>query len=278
MIASHQFLRFTAGAALSLGVAVPVAGFLGGLLGVSTTTASMALASGVLSGLLLLLSAWLLKRDGAGLPALGLPTTWRRGREFLAGAVISLALFLGVAAVQSIFVGAEWHFAGQAGVRAALVGLVMTASMVMFEELLFRGVALRYLRSMYGDWIAITLSALLFGAYHLLGSQDWAIGAGFRFAMPALGGVVFGWAAVRSGGLALPIGLHFGGNWVQGYVAGFSVNGQSATALFSIPISTDDFQRLVAPDLLPRLPYLVAIGVMSLGLWLAIRDRPRAIP
>jgi membrane protease YdiL (CAAX protease family) len=39
--------------------------------------------------------------------------------------------------------------------------------------------------------------------------------------MPALGGVVFGWAAVRSSGLALPIGLHLGGNRIQASVLSF---------------------------------------------------------
>ena len=37
----------------------------------------------------------------------------------------------------------------------------------------------------------------------------------FRLGMPTLGGLVFGVAMIRSGGLALPIGLHLGGNWVQ---------------------------------------------------------------
>ena len=276
MNASHQFLRFAAGAGLALGAGMPAAGVLGGLLGVSSTRGSMALASGILTGLLLLLSAWLLRRDGATASSLGLPTNWLRVRELVTGATLSALLFLGVAGVQSMIVGGSWRLAGASGVQAALVGLALTASMVLFEELLFRGVGLRYLRAMYGDWAAIALSALVFGGYHLLGSQDWAIGAVYGFVMPMIGGVVFGWAALRSGGLALPIGLHLGGNWVQAYVAGFSVNGQSGTALFNIPISPEDFLQLAAPDFLPRLPYLAAVGLMSLGIWIMVR-RQRAL-
>ena len=71
MIASTQFSRFAAGAALALGVGIPAAGVLGGLLGVSTLAGSMALASAILSGLLLLLSVWLLERERAALAVLG---------------------------------------------------------------------------------------------------------------------------------------------------------------------------------------------------------------
>src|SRR4029079_16572678 len=137
-------------------------------------------------------------------------------------------------------------------------------------ELLFRGVALRYLRSLYGDRAAILLSGVLFGAYHLVQSQDWAMGAAFRFLMPTLGGLLFGWAALRSRGLALPLGLHLGANWVQSSIAGFAPNvlaDAPVHALWRIPISIDDVRVLTAPDIVPHLPYVIAMAVAAAATW-----------
>ena len=202
--------------------AVFAAGFALGIIGAVRPMVAMALASAVASAALLLMTLGLLRREGLGMSALGLPVSGQRAREFALGFVVSAALFIAVAWTQSAMVGASWAFQGAPGARAALWGLPLAASMVMAEELLFRGAALRYLRQIFGDRSAIVVSAACFGAYHLIGSQHWAMGAVFQFLMPMAGGLLFGWAAVRSGGLALPIGLHLGGNWVQASIAVFT--------------------------------------------------------
>jgi membrane protease YdiL (CAAX protease family) len=104
------------------------------------------------------------------------------------------------------------------------------------EELLFRGYAFQQIVRLGAPGTAVVLTAAAFGAYHQLGAGV--------FLMPALGGLVFGYALVRSGGLALPIGLHWGGNWVQ--------------ALTS--------------EAMPRVPYVVALALMALAVRLATRD------
>ena len=237
--------------------------------------ALMAVPSGIIALGLLVVSGLLLKREGSSMSALGLPTDARRAREFGVGFAIGMPLFLAVAWAQSAMVGASWQFQGASGAIAALSGLVTAATMVLAEELLFRGAALRYLRRLSGDWGAIIISALLFGAYHLIGSNDWAMGAFFRFLTSTLGGVLFAWAAVRSGGLALPIGLHLGGNWVQASLARFTTtDAPGVFELWRIPISADDVRILTAPDVLPRVPYFLAIGVASLVTWMIRRARP----
>lgn len=275
IVIARRLLAFVVAAALAVAVSIPAAAFISVVLGLSRPDVAMALASGIISVALISLSAYLLRREGAPFAALGLPTSRTRVQELALGFGISAALFLAVAATQSAVVGASWHFQGVSGATSALAGLIMVASMVLAEELLFRGIGLRYLRAMYGDRAAIALSALLFGAYHLVGSQDWATGALFRFVMPALGGLLFGWAAIRSEGLALPIGLHLGGNWVQANVAGFTAPGVTgAPSVWRIPLSTTDMQALTAPDLLPRLPYLLAIGASAVLTWMFLRSTP----
>ena len=103
--------------------------------------------------------------------------------------------------------------------RQPVTGTAYLAFAVLLEELVFRGYALRRLSESIGSQAAIGLLALLFGGYHLLGMAGagqpvglawlWAAGA------PALGAVVFGVAALRTGSIALPVGIHLAGNWIQ---------------------------------------------------------------
>ena len=60
---------------------------------------------------------------------------------------MTAALFLAVAAVQSAMVGAPWQFTGLRGLAGALFDLPLVLCLVLAEELLFRGAALRSLRA-----------------------------------------------------------------------------------------------------------------------------------
>jgi membrane protease YdiL (CAAX protease family) len=262
---------FVVGASVSLVLSIFVAGLAVGPNAISSRS-GLVLTNLVFVVSLVALSRLLLHWEGATLRELGLLLPARaRGREFAFGFVVSSVLFMTAAVAQAVAVGAPLVFQGMPGIRAAVLGIGISTVLALSEELLFRGVALRYLRASYGDRGAIVLSALLFGAYHLVQSGDWAMGAVFRLGMPILGGLLFGWAAVRSGGLALPLGLHVGGNWVQSALAGFTPAATAVTepvsALWRIPITVDDFRRLTAPDLLPHLPYLIALTLAAVITW-----------
>ena len=105
------------------------------------------------------------------------------------------------------------------------------------------------------------------------------MGAVFRFGTSALGGLLFAWAALRSGGLALPIGLHVGGNWIQASVVNFHPVADSGIAnpivsVWHVAITTDDARRLSAPDLVPHLPFLSAVLVAAIVTAQLIRRWP----
>ena len=114
-----------------------------------------------------------------------------------------------------------------------------------------------------------------------IGSQNWGMGLGFQFLMPTIGGLLFAWAAVRSGGLALPLGLHLGGNWIQASVAVFAPQAvpgaaEATAGLWRIPVSARDVQVLMAPDVLPRLPLLLAIATAAALTAYWLRRAPHA--
>ncbi|MEG1687183.1 MAG: type II CAAX endopeptidase family protein [Angelakisella sp.] len=71
------------------------------------------------------------------------------------------------------------------------------------EEIIFRGFVLRTLRTGFGSWVAILITALTFAVLHL--HPIWALYA-------LLMGVLLGWLAVRLDDLTASVMVHFGFN------------------------------------------------------------------
>ncbi|TAF53517.1 MAG: CPBP family intramembrane metalloprotease [Oscillatoriales cyanobacterium] len=80
----------------------------------------------------------------------------------------------------------------------------------MSEELLFRGTLLP---SLGGDWLALGLTSIAFGAMHLSGRQYWpyALWAG------CVGGML-GYSAIVTGNLLVPIVAHISTNIISGAI------------------------------------------------------------
>lgn len=255
-------IAFVVAAAAAVVAVGPIAGLFSGLLGITSGhPAAVWLFSAFVSAALLGVTWAALRMERNGFGSLGLVPTRQRATEFGAGFAVASVLFALVALVRAASVGAEWTFDPTAGARAALVGLPVAFLLMFSEELLFRGYAFRKAEALWGGPVALIGSSLLFGAYHVVGSGYWGIGAFFLFAMPTLGGLAFGLAALRTGGLALPLGLHLGGNWVGASVLGLGI--PEGAALWAAPVDAAQAAWLMAPDLLPRLPYVVGVVLLA---------------
>ncbi len=97
-----------------------------------------------------------------------------------------------------------------------------------FEELLMRGILFRIMEESLGTWIAIALSALVFGALHL-SNPNATVWAGLAISLEA--GIMLAAAYVYSRRLWLPIGIHIAWNFVQGGIFGVSVSGVESKGL-----------------------------------------------
>lgn len=110
---------------------------------------------------------------------------------------------------------------------------------LLFRVLLLSGLAVALSRVPRGRWIAVLLSAALFGAAHL-GNEGatWvaAVGTG-------LGGVMYGIAFLGTRSVWLPFGLHLGWNLAQG-VLGFPISGHVVPGLFRAIPTADDVSVL----------------------------------
>ena len=81
----------------------------------------------------------------------------------------------------------------------------------MREELAFRGYPLFSLNYSFGLWTSQLIIFVIFSLEHVAGGMTWTeafIGAG-------TGAILFGFAALRTNGIALPFGLHAAWNFGQ---------------------------------------------------------------
>ncbi len=114
--------------------------------------------------------------------------------------------------------------------------LIMAIAVIsgFVEELIFRGVLYRILQEWLGTWVALAISAVLFGAVHL-GNPNASLIAGLAIALEA--GVLLALAYQATGRLWLPIGLHLAWNFTQG-------------GIFGVPVSGNNLEQLVGGGLL----------------------------
>lgn len=93
------------------------------------------------------------------------------------------------------------------------------------EEVIFRGIFFRMIDERFNTWVALLISALVFGFVHIVnpGATVWS-----STAIAIEAGIMLALAYKYSGSLWLPIGIHWAWNFTQGNIFGFSVSGGDA--------------------------------------------------
>ena len=116
-------------------------------------------------------------------------------------------------------------------VMALLSAAGLFISVAIAEEFLFRGFVFQRLIAGIGVWAAQLIMAGYFLLIHL--NNPGMTGSIKLFASVNifLASIMFGLAFIKTKSLAMPIGLHFMANWVQGTLLGFGVSGNEETSL-----------------------------------------------
>jgi uncharacterized protein len=144
------------------------------------------------------------------------------------GAIV-FAVTIGVLSVLGVYqvVGVDsWKVLWPSAVAAAVAAV--------FEEVLFRGIIFRIAEESLGSWFALVISALLFGAAHLL-DKNANLQAGVAIALEA--GVFLAAAYMVTRRLWFVIGVHFGWNFTEGGIFGAAVSGTSAPGLLKASVT-----------------------------------------
>lgn len=112
------------------------------------------------------------------------------------------------------------------------MGIALTTA--IYEEIIFRGIVFRIFQEKLGSYMALAISALIFGAMHLANPHS-SILLALGLAIQA--GILLGAAYIYSGNLWFPIAIHFAWNFTQSGIFGANISGISAgQSLFTTKI------------------------------------------
>jgi uncharacterized protein len=143
-------------------------------------------------------------------------------RDLLLGAAFGAVLFSVV--IGELAAGGFYRVTGVHATPALAIAALLLVPGAAFEELLFRGVIFRLFQEWGGTWIALAVSALLFGLVHAKNpGATWVS----TVAIALEAGILLAAAFVVTRNLWFPIGLHFAWNFCEGPIYGTQISGHN---------------------------------------------------
>lgn len=184
---------------------------------------------------------------------------------FVQGALV-FSMIVGIAALLGAY-----QVIGLSPAEDWLAILVTTGLMAgVTEEILLRGIVFRWLEELGGSWVALALSALLFGFLHAPNPNATLISS---LSIAVAAGVLLGGAYMLTRNLWLAVGLHAGWNVTQGLVwdapvSGFALDGWVESRLVGDPILSGGAFGLEAS-------VITMVVATAYGVWLIVRAARR---
>lgn len=176
--------------------------------------------------------------------------------ELCLGSLAGSALMLIPALIIWIFGWVDWQVK-PTDLSTLATNLLLFAGVAVAEELLFRGFIFQRLVASLGLWPA---QFILAGYFLLTHWHNPGMVGGVKVLASAnifMASLVFGLAFIRTHSLAMPLGLHFMANFMQGGVLGFGVSGTEQAGLLK-PVFRD------APDWLAGGPFGLEATIFGL--------------
>jgi membrane protease YdiL (CAAX protease family) len=205
------------------------------------------------------------------IPELALRTA---GRDVFGGLAIGTA-FVGVSyGIVLVAGGYSVEWAPRDVGKTLLLAITVNASAAVIEELTFRGLLFQGIERLggpaRGPWIALAVTATLFGALHMAnpGATLWT-----SLAIAIEAGVLLGAAFLWRRSLWFVIGIHFAWNVIEGLL-GIPVSGHRDPGLFITTVHGDGVLTGGAFGLEASfVPVVVSIGIAVPMLAAAVRRR-----
>jgi hypothetical protein len=144
------------------------------------------------------------------------------GREWGAGLLIGAGLY--TACVLILIALGMYRIEGLNPWTFVIPAVAMALSSGVFEELIFRGALFRSVEDMFGSWISLAVSALVFGLVHLANPAGTIVGAIY---ISIEAGVLLAAAYMLTRRLWLSIGFHMAWNYTQSAIFSGIVSGNA---------------------------------------------------
>lgn len=161
-----------------------------------------------------------------------------KSKDVLSGLGVGVVYFLAIVLVMwvtGLYKVESFGFDGQ----SALLSFALFFVVAVGEEIVFRGIIFRMIDMRWGTWVALIVSALIFGFVHITndGATVWS-----SVAIAVEAGLMLGLAFKLTDSLWFPIGIHWAWNYMEGPVLGFAVSGSDfGESMVSPVISGPDF-------------------------------------
>lgn len=108
-----------------------------------------------------------------------------------------------------------------------IIPFTVAFSVAIFEEILIRGIIFRIVEEKLGSYIALVITAIIFGGLHLLNPNS-TLFSGLCVGIEA--GLLMGAAYIYARNLWFPIAIHFAWNFMQSGVFGAITSGNEKTS------------------------------------------------
>jgi len=136
----------------------------------------------------------------------------------IAGATVLMSAIVGIVALLG-----GYRISGMGGATSwPMILFLAGLQAAVMEEVLFRGILLRFLESFGGSWFGLAVTSALFGLGHIA-NDNATLFSSLAIAVEA--GILLGAAYMLTRSLWLPIGIHFGWNVTQGLIWDVPVSG-----------------------------------------------------
>ncbi len=183
-------------------------------------------------------------------------------RQFLVGIMIGAALMIFPAIILTVLGLVHWQV-NDISFSTIISGFTVFIYVALVEELLFRGFIFQRFIESFGQWPAQLIIAGMFLLTHfdnpgMVGIIKLLASLNIFFAS-----ILFGLAFIKTRSLAMPIGIHFMANWVQGSLLGFGVSGNNELGLLNP-------QFLLAPEWLTGGTFGLEASILGLIFLLVI--------
>ena len=182
---------------------------------------------------LLLLVTWIcvkIRKQSLSDVGMGVNLDWFK--HLFTGTFAGIGMMLATVLLIWFSGGVTFELDAQRSFEALSFGLYYFLLASLVEEILHRGFIFQRLIDGIGVVGAQLLIATLFAFGHSGNPGMDGTTAIFANIDLFLGSLVFGLAYIRTGSLALPVGMHLGWNWAQGNILGLGVSGNEHVGWF----------------------------------------------
>ncbi|HEY1773031.1 MAG TPA: type II CAAX endopeptidase family protein [Gammaproteobacteria bacterium] len=190
--------------------------------------AALVIAAGVI-GIYCALVKFIERRPATELAADGAAKHLSRG--ILIGAILFCASML------AMKLAGGWYYTGLAPLSVLIYPCIGALMAGVQEELLVRGLLFRLVEERLGSWIALAVSALIFGLLHAFNHGATAVSTA---AIALEAGVLLAAAYMYTRSLWFVIGLHFAWNFTEGGIFSTSVSGSRAEGMIGVQFTGSD--------------------------------------